>query len=215
MNIKRLFTEFIGTFFLCLTVCMTAYAKVSADLQPLGIGLMLTALTYANGYLSGALFNPAITLAAWLRGKLELKDMGAYMAVQLAAGAAAAGITLFLTSAKPIALPIAAPPQYFALFPALLAELLGTFALTWVFLNVAAAKSVEGNSHYGLSIGLVFAGLSYALGSVSGGAFNPAIALTAAIGQLSNWANLWIYLVGSLGGGALAALAFRYFNTEE
>jgi aquaporin Z len=215
MNLRKLFAEFIGTFFLSLTVCMTAYAKVSADLQPLAVGLVLVALTYANGYISGALYNPTVTLAVWLRGKLDTKEMAYYTGVQLAAGAAAAGLTMFLTSAKPIVFPIIPPPQYFAMIPALLAELLGAWAMAWVFLNIATAKTVEGNSYYGLARGLAFAGLSYTFGSVSGGILNPAIALAATVGQLVSWTNLWIYLVGGLAGGALAALAFRYFNADE
>jgi aquaporin Z len=215
MNLRRLSAEFIGTFFLVLVVCMSTYSKVSADLQPIAIGLMLIGLIYANGYMSAAIFNPAVTLAFWLRGRIETKDALAYIVVQFIAGIAAASLTLALTMAKPIVQPIAAPPQYFALIPAILAEVVGTFLMCWVILNVATSKTIEGNSFYGLAIGSTVAGLIYTLGSVSGSVFNPAMAVALDVAQIGNWANLWIYLVGSFGGAAVAALAYRFINRDE
>jgi aquaporin Z len=215
MNLRRLSAEFIGTFFLVLVVCMSAYSKVSADLQPLAIGLMLIGLIYANGYMSAAMFNPAVTLAFWLRGRIETKDALAYVAVQFIAGIAAASLTLALTMAKPIVQPIAAPPQYFALIPAILSEIVGTFLMCWVILNVATSKTIEGNSFYGLAIGSTVAGLIYTLGSVSGSVFNPAVSVALDVAQIGSWANLWIYFVGSFGGAAIAALAYKFINRDE
>jgi aquaporin Z len=215
MNLRRLSAEFIGTFFLVLVVCMSTYSKVSADLQPVAIGLMLIGLIYANGYISAAMFNPAVTLAFWLRGRIETKDALAYAVVQFVAGIAAASLTLALTMAKPIVQPIAAPPQYFALIPAILSEVVGTFLMCWVILNVATSKTIEGNSFYGLAIGSTVAGLIYTLGSVSGSVFNPAVAVSLGVAQISNWSNLWIYFVGSFGGAAVAALAYRFINRDE
>jgi aquaporin Z len=215
MNLRRLSAEFIGTFFLVLTICMTTYAKVSADLQPLAIGLMLIGLIYAHGYLSAALFNPAVTLAFWLRGRIETKDALAYIVVQFVAAIAAASLTIGLTIAKPIMQPIAPTPQYFALIPAILAEITGAFLLSWVILNVATSKTLEGNSFYGLAIGCTVSGLIYTFGSVSGSVFNPAVAVALCVSNIANWANLWIYLVGSFAGAALAALTFRFINREE
>ena len=194
---------------------MTSYAKVSADLQPLAIGVVLVGLIYAGGYISGAIFNPAVTLAIFLRGRLNIKEASTYIVAQFLGSIAAALLTMVLTSAKPIVLPIAAPPQYFGIMPAVLAEILGAFALVWVVLNVATSKSTEGNSHYGISIGLTLAGLIFTLGSVSGSVFNPAVSVATDIAQLGNWANLWIYLVGSFSGAALAAIVFKYINHEE
>lgn len=215
MNIRKLIAEFIGTFFLTLTVCMSAYAKVSADLQPLAIGVILIGLIYAGGYISGAIFNPAVTLAVFLRGRLNLKEAGTYMVAQFSGGAAAALVTIALTSAKPIVFPIEPPPQYFGIMPAVVAEILGAFALVWVVLNVATSKNIEGNSFYGLSIGFTLTGLIYTLGSVSGSVFNPAVAVASDIAQLGIWSNLWIYLIGGFGGAALAAIVYKYVNPEE
>lgn len=215
MTLRRLFAEFIGTFFLTLVVCMTTYAKVSADIQPIAIGLFLTGLIYANGFMSGAVFNPAVTLALFLRGRLTPKESLSYVAVQMIASVAAAVFTMVLTSAKPIVQPIAAPPQYFALMPALFAEFIGTFALSLVILNVATSKTIEGNSFYGLAIGTTVTGLIYTFSNVSGSVFNPAIAVALDVAQIGNWASLWIYLVGNFGGAALAALAYRFVNKDE
>ena len=215
MTLRRLFAEFIGTFFLALVVCMTTYSKVSADIQPIAIGLFLMGLIYANGFISGAVFNPAVTLALWLRGRLAPKEALAYSAVQIVAGVAAAALTMVLTSAKPIVQPIAAPPQYFALIPALLAEFIGTFALSLVILNVATSKTVEGNNFYGLAIGFTQAAMIYTFSGVSGGFFNPAIAAGLSAIQLINYQNIWIYLIAAPIGAALSAYSFKFLSAED
>jgi aquaporin Z len=215
MNFRKLIAEFIGTLFLTLTVCMTSYAKVSSDLQPLAIGVVLIGLIYAGGYISGAIFNPAVTVAIWLRGRLNTKEAGTYMVAQFLGGIAAALLTMVLTSAKPIVFPIASPPQYFGIVPAVLAEILGAFALVWVVLNVATSKSTENNSFYGLSVGFTVVGLVYTLGSVSGSVFNPAVAVATNVAQLGNWSNMWIYLIGGFGGAALAGIVYKFVNPEE
>jgi aquaporin Z len=215
MNLRRLSAEFIGTFFLILVITMTTYAKVSADLQPIAIGLMLIGLIYANGYISAAMFNPAVTLAFWIRGRIATKDALAYIIVQFIAAVAAAGLTIALTMAKPSVQLVAAPPQYFGLIPAILAETVGTFLMSWVILNVATSKTIEGNSFYGLAIGATVAGLIYTFGNVSGSVFNPAVAIALGVAQIGNWSNIWIYFVGSFGGAALAALAYRFINRDE
>jgi aquaporin Z len=215
MVYKKYIAEFVGTFFLVLAICMTTFSKVSSDIQPLAIGLTLMVMIYSMGYMSGAHFNPAITLALWFRGKIDIKDGGIYLFVQFLGAAAAALISGILISAKPSVAPIAIPPQYFSMTPALLAELLGSFALAWVVLNIATAKSLEGNNFYGIAIGLTFTSLMYIFGSVSGGIFNPAIAIANCITNFSSWNNLWIYLVANFTGAALAAVLFKFINADE
>jgi aquaporin Z len=106
-------------------------------------------------------------------------------------------------------------PQDLDIFPALVAELLGTFALAYVVLNVATAKATAGNSYYGLAIGFTVTVMAFAFGGVSGGAFNPAVALGITVMHLAKTANLWIYLVANFTGGALAAVTFRFINPED
>ena len=91
----------------------------------------------------------------------------------------------------------------------LVVEFLFTFALCYVVLNVATAKDTENNSFYGLAIGFTVAAGAFAVGSVSGGAFNPAIAVGASVLGMFAWSNIWIYLLAELAGGAVAAAAFR------
>ena len=215
MSLKKYIVEFIGTFFLVLTICMTSYSKVSADLQPLAVGSMLMVLIYSMGYLSGAQFNPAISLAIYLRGRINLKEMGFYWIAQILGAVAAAMMTAVLISAKPPVGLIASTPQFFSMVPSLIAEVLGSFALTWVILTVATSKALDGNNFYGLAIGFTVTALMYTLGSVSGSAFNPVVAIASCIAHLSTWNSLWIYMVGGLGGAVLGTIAFKYISGDE
>lgn len=106
-------------------------------------------------------------------------------------------------------------PVEMEVFPALIAEFLGTFALVFVVLNVATAKATAGNSYYGLAIGFTVTVMAFAFGGVSGGAFNPAVALGITVMHIARAANLWMYLVANFAGGALAAATFRFINPED
>ena len=106
-------------------------------------------------------------------------------------------------------------PKGTAVFPALVAELVGTFALAYVVLNVATAKGTAGNSFYGLAIGFTVTTMAFALGPISGGAFNPAVAVGITVMHLAKVSNLWIYLVANFAAGALAAIAFKLINPED
>ena len=99
--------------------------------------------------------------------------------------------------------------------PALLVELLFTFALAFVVLNVATSKKSAGNSYFGLAIGFTVTAAAYAGGPISGGAFNPAVAVGITLMGLSSVSNLWIFLAANLAGGALAAFVFRLVNPDE
>ena len=100
-------------------------------------------------------------------------------------------------------------------FRAIVAEFLGTFALAYVVLNVATSKATSGNSYYGLAIGFTVMAMAYAFGPVSGGAFNPAVAIGICIMQMAGWSDIWIYMVGCFGGGLIAGLIFRLLNPED
>jgi aquaporin Z len=215
MNLRKLTVEFIGTFFFVLTICLTAYSAVPDYSRPLAIGSVLVGMIYAGGYISGAMFNPAITLAFFLRNKIDLKETAFYIGTQFLGGVAAAGVVLFLTSANPAAKPLVTPPQYFGIFQTLCAELIGSFGLAWVIMNLASTKNESANHFYGLAIGMTVTGLVYTLSAVSSGVFNPAVEIAINIARLGNWSNAWIYLVGSFVGAASAGFAFKFMNPEE
>jgi aquaporin Z len=196
--------EFIGTFFLVFTVGMTVLAPNSAGLlAPLAIGSALAVMVFAGGHISGGHYNPAVSFAVFLRGKLSMKDLGRYWVVQIIAGVVAGYLTIYYKGT-----PTQAPLPLETL-KAFIAEFLFTFALCYVVLNVATAKGTKGNSFYGWAIGFTVLIGAYAVGSVSGAAFNPAVAVGMTIMQLSMWANIWIFFVANLLGGLCAAQVFK------
>lgn len=205
---RKYAVEFIGTFFLMLTIGLTVAHGGAGVIPPLAIGSMLMVMVYAGGHISGAHYNPAVTLAVFLRGKCEAKDVPGYMGAQVAGASAAAFAVILMKGA---ASPSATGPD---VLPALLAEVLFTFALAWVVLNVATAKGTQGNSNYGLAIGFTVLAGAFAAGPISGGVFNPAVAIGVSILHLSSWGNLWIFLVANFAGGALAGMAFKALNPE-
>jgi aquaporin Z len=207
---RKCLVEFIGTFFLVLTIgCMVLPPNANPLAGPLAIGSALMVMVYAGGHISGAHYNPAVTVAVWMRGKCTTAELLGYVPTQLAAGALAARVAMQLTSFPTVRMAQPDPTT------ALLAELFYTFALCYVVLNVATAKGTSGNSFYGLAIGFTVLVGAYSVGSISGGAFNPAVALGITVMGLSSPANLWIFLVGNLLGGVLAALTFRFLNPDD
>lgn len=206
---SKYLVEFIGTFFLVLTIGMCVLEPGSAGpLAPLAIGAALMTLVYAGGHISGAHYNPAVTIAVWLRGKCPTSQVAPYIAVQCVAAAVAASLVPVLKGAPVMT------PMSLSIAPAILAEFLFAFALCYVVLNVATAKATEGNSYFGLAIGFVVLAGAYAVGSVSGGAFNPAVAIGLGVMGIVKWTDLWIHLAGDLAGGVAAALVFKATQRE-
>ncbi len=196
---RKYLVEFIGTFFLLLAVFFAA--------TPFGVGAMLIGVIYAGGHISAAHYNPAVTLAFWLCQKIEKKDVVPYIVAQLLAAALAAFIAMQLDKGG-------AGNQLLSTGPAILGEVLGTFALVFVILNVAIAKGTAGNQFYGLAIGCIVIGCAYAFGSISGGAFNPAVAFSACLAGVFSWSNIWIYLLTNFATTAVAAYVFMYVEEE-
>jgi aquaporin Z len=207
--VKKYVAEFIGTFFLVLTIGCTVIVIGAGPLAPLAIGSALMVMIFAGGHISGAHFNPAVTLGVWLRGKCEAKDVAPYMVSQIIGGVLAAFAVKFLKGDA------AVTPMQLATVPALLAEFLFTFALVYVVLNVATAKGTSGNSFYGLAIGFTVMVGAFSVGNISGGAFNPAVAVGISVMRLSAWPNIWIYLVAEFAGAAVAAGTFKALNPGD
>ena len=206
---KKYLVEFIGTFFLVLVVGMAVIEPGAGNLAPLAIGSALMVMVYAGGHVSGGHYNPAVTIAVWLRGRCPQSDVFPYIGSQLGGGIVASILVLALKGDG------MASPADIKVFPALIAELVGTFALAYVVLNTATAKATSGNSYYGLAIGFTLMVMVFAFGNVSGGAFNPAVAVGITVMHLAKAGNLWIYLVANFAAGALAAIVFKFINPED
>ena len=208
---KKYICEFIGTFFLVLTVGSTVINGGAGVIPPLAIGSMLMVMIFATGHISGGHLNPAVTLAVWMRGKCATSDVPGYLIGQILGGLAAAFLVLFMKGNPTV------EPMQFKSGPVipLVAEFLGAFAIAFVVLNVATAKANSNNSFYGLAIGFTVVAAAFALGGYSGGAFNPAVAIGITTMGLNSIGNLWIHLVGNFAGGAAAAIAFRLVSNEE
>ena len=206
---NKYFAEFVGTFFLVLTIGCTVIGQGAGPFAPLAIGSALMVKVFAGGHVSGGHFNPAVTFSMWLQGKCEAKDVLPYMSFQIVGAVLAALAVKFLKAGS------AVTPLQSATVPALLAEFLFTFALVYVVLNVATAKGTSGNSFYGLAIGFTVLVGAFSVGKISGGAFNPAVAVGISVMGLSPWPNLWIYLLADFAGAALAAGAFKAVNPIE
>lgn len=199
-------TEFIGTFFLCLMVGLAGGGTLGA----IAIGGMLMVMIFMGGHISGAHYNPAVSLAVFLRGKLKPADFVPYLVAQVAAGISAAMIVRYVILHAPVDGKVISADKIAA---ALTVEFLITFALALVVLNVATAKGTSGNSFYGLAIGFTVVAGAIAGGGISGGAYNPAVgAAVAAMGGPVQ--NIWIHTVGPLAGGAVAAMVFKVQNPE-
>ena len=199
---RKYITEFIGTFFLVLVVALTGNAAA--------IGATLMVMIFAGGHISGAHYNPAVTLAVLIRGKITTQDAIAYMVVQIIAAIVAALIAKWYMGD----MGVATMDLSGKVLKVFIGELIGTFALAYVVLNVATSKGTTGNSFYGLAIGFTVFAMATAFGSVSGGAFNPAVATGATVVGAFALKNM-IYLVACFGGGLLAALVFNFNNEED
>src|SRR3989440_7537369 len=204
---NKYITEFIGTFFLVLTIGCTGIGAGAGVIAPLAIGAALMVMVYAGGHISGAHYNPAVTLGVWIRGKVNASDVIPYWIAQFVAAALAAIIVSKFLRAGAAVTPIAP-----SIGPALLAEFLFTFVLVYVVLNSATAEGTSGNSFYGLAIGMTVMTGAFAVGDISGGAFNPAVAIGISILGISSWSNLWIYLLATFVAAAIAAFVFNLIN---
>ncbi len=207
---KKYVVELVGMFFFVLVVGCTVIGGGAGTAAPLAIGSVLMVMIYAGGHVSGGHFNPAVTLGVTLRGRCSWAEAPIYMASQLFGSALAALVVKYLEAKAK-----APTPMALDLGPVLLAEFLFTFALVWVVLNSATSKDTAGNSFYGLAIGFTVMVGAYAVGNISGGAFNPAIALGISLLNLTDIANIWVYWVAEFVGGAAAAFLFRWVNSDD
>jgi len=201
---SKLIAEFIGTFFLALTICTAAVHGSAGDYAPFAIAATLMVMIYAVGHISGAHFNPAVTVAVWLRGACEKSDVVPYISVQALAGVLAAIVSQEILLAEPSVTAIDMDATN-----ALAAEFLYTFALVYVILNVATSDVTQGNGYYGAAISFVVLAGALTVGGISWGSFNPAVSGALLVSGAIELSDLWIHLVPQFLAGVLAVQAFR------
>jgi aquaporin Z len=205
--------EAIGTFFLVFTVGAAVGSR--SPLAPLAIGAALMVMVYAGGHLSGGHFNPAVTLAALVRRRIGLRDAAWYWVVQFGAGLLAAVVVRTIVDPAQVARTATLRLTGASVPAAFVVELLFTFALCYVVLNVATSKHHPDNSFYGLAIGFTVVAGALAVGAISGGAFNPAVTVGAAVMGIFAWPTLWVYLVAQVVAGAGAGAVFLALNAGD
>jgi len=208
---KQYLMEGIGTFLLVLLVVLISNNAPAAS-APIAYGATVAALLYAGRDVSGAHFNPAVSLAMLIRGGLERWDFPYYLAAQTVGGALGAVLAVFLIRCGGTA---EAAMRTYDPFCAFFAEATGTFAVGLVFLNTVQTKSGESNPHLGIATGFAVIAAAFALRNVSPAAFNPALLLGMALAGKILWADIWPGLLGATVGAAVAASVFRSLHDTE
>lgn len=205
---KKLTVEFIGTFFLVLTIAIAAVAGTAGALAPVAIAATLLVVLYAGGPVSGGHYNPAVTLAVLVRGKIGASEAVGYVAAQILAAVAASFVGGAIHGPTGSAI-------VHSTLPTLLAEFFYTFLLTYVVLGVATTKKSAGNQYFGLAIAFCVLAGAFAVGGISGGAFNPAVAVGLAVMGKTTIPELWLYFVPNLLAGALAGVVTNWIQSDE
>ena len=211
MNSRKLLVELIGTFFLVFTIGLVVVGRMPNDglIPPLAIGSILMVMVYAGGHISGGHFNPAVTLGVWIRGRCATAEVIPYWVAQILGAVAAGLLVTYLKGTAPVA---AKDPD---MIRSIIVEVLYTFALVYVVLNVATSKTTAGNSYYGLAIGFTVLVGAFAAGPISGGAFNPAVAVGLGVMGVTKLIQVGILVGATLAGGVLAGFTFRFINPDD
>lgn len=215
MKPAKYVVELIGMFFIVLTIGMVvltplpeAWGHLATAIKviypPIAIGMAFTVMIYAGGHVSGGHYNPGVTLAVLIRGKISPQDAGLYIVAQLAGAALASFVVMFLTGREGSDTALMAGRKVI-----LVGEFLFAFALAWVVLNVATAKANAGNSFYGLAIGGIIMVGAFAVGPLTGGAFNPAVATGLTLMKLVPMEQIWMHIAANFAGGAAAGGLFK------
>ena len=200
---QKLTTEFIGTFFLSLTICTAAVYGSAEEYAPFGIAATLMVMIYAGGHISGAHYNPAVTVSIYLRGACEKDEVVPYIASQVIAAVSAAIIV------ENLLFPDVVVPGFELGTDSVVAELLFTFALAYVILNVATTESTSGNGYFGAAIALVVLAGAITVGSISLASFNPAVTSALIVSGKLTLADSWMHFVPQFVGAVLATYVYK------
>tara|TARA_B100001758_G_scaffold182523_1_gene159252 strand:+ start:698 stop:1327 length:630 start_codon:yes stop_codon:yes gene_type:complete len=200
---QKITTEFIGTFFLSLTICTAAVYGSAGEYAPFGIAATLMVMIYAGGHISGAHYNPAVTVSIYLRGACEKDEVLPYIASQVIAAVSAAIVVENLLRPNEVVTGFELGTD------AIVAELLFTFALAYVILNVATTESTSGNGYFGAAIALVVLAGAITVGSISLASFNPAVTSALIVSGKLTLADSWMHFVPQFVGAVLATYVYK------
>lgn len=203
---SKYIVEFIGTFFLVLTIALTK--------NPLAVAGVLMVMVYLGGHISGAHYNPAVSTTLFLQKKIASQELAKYTATQFIAAMAAAFVYFLINNSQFYI--TSSPGVSFA--EAVLVEALFTFALCTTVLQTAVNEKTKGNSYFGLAIGAIVGVAGLAIGPISGAALNPAVGIGPLLIDLnlfqSEMNNVFLYIIGPIVGAIMASLVYSYLNRK-
>ncbi len=208
MMLRAAIVEFLGTFFLVLTVGLSGHIPSAEIIAPIAVASVLIAFIYAGNDISGAHYNPAVTFSVWLRGGWNGRMVVPYVAAQVAGALLAAWFVLALGDVQRRLDPI-------LLREGFIAEFVFTFALCFVILSVSRPGAATSNQLGGVAIGLVVLGGSVCVGRISGGVFNPAVAISRLVMGNASASDLAIDLPAQCAAGIVAALLARSMHGKR
>jgi len=212
---KNFLSELLGSFLFILIIIVSG--AIAKDLAPFAIAGALMFCIYTFGQISGGHFNPAVSIAAYVRGKLALGDLPYYILAQLTGGLLAALLGFYLSNITGLGITLfnVKPSIPTNVIPAMIVELIMTFALCLTVLMVATSPKTENNSFYGFAIGLTVLVGALTFGKISGGAFNPAVAISTTVGNMQHLASdswlvlSYVYVLPQILAGVLAGVTYK------
>lgn len=209
-NFKKYLVEFIGTFFLVFTVGSAVLLGGQDVISAISIGFVLMVMVYAGGHISGGHYNPAVSLAAAIRGALPINQIIPYWVAQILGGIFGAILINLFVLDTPY-------PECCGYNPVamIIGEFLFTFALCYVVLQTATTRQLEGNSFYGLAIGSTVTVGAFAVGGIlCYGAFNPVVAIGLGIFQVCCWSCILLTVLTNLFAAIAAAFVYKFMVNE-
>ena len=205
---KKLFIELFGTYFLVLIIGLS-----SGNALAVGFGLIV--LVYCGAHISGAHYNPVVTLAMLIQKEISVTDSFKYFFSQIL-GSTLASLTIYLMNTNMQVQPVLGD----SIYPIFFSEIIFTFLLVFVILNVATHPNLKGNSFYGIAIGLTVMVGIFSVGPISGAVFNPAVSLGPSIIDAITSEGVshyftWYYIIFPFIGSILAVLGFKFLLSNS
>lgn len=198
--------EFIGTFFLVLVIALSG--------NPIAVGTVLAAVVYMGGHISGSHYNPAVSTTLYLQKKIDSQTLLSYIGAQLLGAIAASSVYLLVQNEYFVP----SPGQEVNFWTAALLEMLFTFVLCSVVMQTAVSEKTKGNSYFGLAIGFVVAAGAFAVGPISGAAFNPAVGVGPLLFDFQNLrenlGSVGLYILGPIAGALLASAVYSFTSRK-